>query len=246
MVTDYDPINLLFGGMEKLGPGDEAHTLRALGLLPQKDFNLVVDVGCGSGRQTMALAKALGTLVHAVDLLEPFLEDLNRIAQEAGLGHLIQTHCLDMRDIAETFQDIDLLWSEGSAYNIGFGNALASWASSLRPGGFLVVSELSWIKEQVPEQVKAFFDSEYPDLQSAHRNTEVIENAGYKVLDTHTLPRESWVEGYYSILGPRAQALRDHEDASVRAFAEGMITEIDIFEKSEDSYGYIMFVLQRA
>jgi len=164
----------------------------------------------------------------------------------AGLEHLVQPHCIDMQDIADTFQDIDLLWAEGSAYNIGFSNALTSWASSITLGRFLVVSELSWIREQVPDQVKAFFQSGYPDMQSIHRNIEVSENAGYKVLDTHTLPRESWVEGYYDILRPRAQALKDHADTSVREFARETLTEIEIFEISQDSYGYVFFVLQGA
>jgi SAM-dependent methyltransferase len=232
--------------MEKLGPGDNSSTLRVLGLLPRREFRLVVDAGCGSGRQTLALAKALGTLVHAVDVYAPFLKDLTRRAEGAGLEHLIQPHCIDMQDIAKTFHDIDLLWAEGSAYNIGFSNALASWASSITPGGFLVVSELSWTSEQVPGQVKAFFKSGYPDIQSVHQNIEMAENAGYKVLDIYTLPRESWVDGYYDILKPRAHALKGHVDASVEEFAIKTLKEIDIFEISQDSYGYVFFVLQRA
>ncbi len=79
---------------------------------------------------------------------------------------------MDMQDISENFQDIDLLWSEGAAYNIGFANALNSWASSLEPNGFLVVSELSWLQEQVSDPVKTFFESGYPDMQSVqlHRS----------------------------------------------------------------------------
>src|SRR5262245_43969704 len=33
--------------MEKLGPGDNAHTLSVLRLLPTREFRLVVDAGCG-------------------------------------------------------------------------------------------------------------------------------------------------------------------------------------------------------
>ena len=245
-MSNYDPIELLFGGMEKLGPGDNANTLRVLDLIPRRDFRLVVDAGCGSGRQTLALAKALGTLIHAVDMYEPFLKDLTRRAEEASLEHLVQLHCIDMQDIAKTFQYIDLLWAEGSAYNIGVSNALTSWAPSITPGGFLVVSELSWIREQVPDEVKAFFQSSYPNMQSVQRNIELSVNAGYKLLNTHTLPRESWVDGYYDILRPRAQALIDHVDESVREFARETLTEIEIFERSQHSYGYVFFVLQRA
>jgi ubiquinone/menaquinone biosynthesis C-methylase UbiE len=51
-------------------------------LVPKQRFSVVVDAGCGTGRQTLALAKELGTLVHAVDSYEPFLSDLRRRAGE--------------------------------------------------------------------------------------------------------------------------------------------------------------------
>ena len=75
------------------------------------------------------LAKELGALIHAVDSYGPFLRDLTRRAEAAGVGHLIQTHCMDMKDIPNAFRHTDLLWSEGAAYNIGFPNALTLWAS---------------------------------------------------------------------------------------------------------------------
>ncbi len=245
-MNTYNPIDLLFGGMDKLGPGGNAHTLHVLRLLPKQQFHVIVDAGCGAGRQTMVLAKELDTLVHAVDSYEPFLNDLTRRADEARIEHLVQTHCMDMKDVPEVFQHIDLLWSEGAAYNIGFSNALTTWAAAINPDGFAVVSELAWLREQVPDAVREFFLSGYPDMQTVHRNIAVAENAGYKVLDTYALPKEAWVEGYYDILEPRAKALVDHPDPSVRDFAIETVKEIEIFRCSEDSYGYVFYVLQRA
>lgn len=242
----YNPIDLLFGGMEKLGPGGNVHTLNVLRLLPKRRFQLVVDAGCGAGRQTMALAKELGTPVHAVDSYEPFLNDLTRRAKAAGIERLIQTHCMDMKDIPDVFQQVGLLWSEGAAYNIGFPNALAVWLSAIEKGGFAVVSELSWLRDQVPDAVREYFSSGYPAMQSIQENLAAAENAGYRVLTTYTLPNEAWVEGYYDILEPRAKALADHPDSSVRDFALETVREIEIFKASEDSYGYVFYVLQRA
>jgi hypothetical protein len=245
-VNTCNPIDLVFGGMEKLGPGGNVHTLHALRLLPKQQFHIIVDAGCGAGRQTMVLAKELGILVHAVDSYEPFLNDLMRHAKETRIEHLVQTHCMDMKDIPSVFQCIDLLWSEGAAYNIGFPNALSTWASAINKDGFAVVSELSWLREQVPDAVREFFLSGYPDMKSIQQNLAVAENVGYRVLTTYTLPKEAWVEGYYDILEPRARALADHPDSSVRELAVETIKEIDIFNCSEDSYGYVFYVLQRA
>jgi cyclopropane fatty-acyl-phospholipid synthase-like methyltransferase len=245
-MNTYDPVGLLFSGMEKLGPGGNAHTLHVLRLLPKQQFRVVVDAGCGTGRQTLALAKELGALVHAVDSYEPFLNDLVRRASEAKVERLVQAHCMDMKDIPQVFQAIDLLCSEGAAYNIGFSNALTTWAPALVPDGFAVISELCWLNEQAPDAVREFFRSGYPDMQSIHQNITIAEEAGFKVLTTYTLPKEAWVEGYYDVLDPRAKALVDHPDSSVRDFAVETVKEIEIFECSNGSYGYVFYILQLA
>jgi SAM-dependent methyltransferase len=239
------PIDLIFGGMDKLAPGDDTHTLQVLRLLPRGDRRVIVDAGCGTGRQTMVLARALRTAIDAVDSHEPFLAHLRRRAAVAGLGHFVRVHRLDMKDIPQAFPSIDLLWSEGAAYSIGFANALSTWAGAIRPGGFLVASELSWLRDARPAAARAFFASEYPDMQSDERNLVAAERAGYRVVATHVLPTETWVDGYYDVLEPRAKALLDHADPVVRGLAAGALEEIRVFGSSEDSYGYVFYVLQR-
>lgn len=238
-------IDLFFGAMKKQGPGDDAYTLRALHRLPTQQFSVVVDAGCGTGRQTFVLAKELSTLIHAIDTHQPFLNELIRRAQKARIDHLIQTHCMDMKDIPSVFPQIDLLWSEGAAYTIGFSNALYSWASVVNPSGFVVVSELSWLHNKIPSAVKEFFASVYPDMYTIEQICKIAETAGYQVLENFMLPKETWEKDYYDILEPRAKRLLDHPDPSVREFAAGIIEEIEIFLCSEESFGYVFFVLQR-
>lgn len=242
---DSISIDLLFGGMAKLGPGSDADTRHVLGLLPERRNRVVVDAGCGTGRQTLVLAKALGVRVHAVDLYAPFLEDLSQRAADQGLADLVEVHCMDIRDIPAAFPQIDLLWSEGAAYNMGFENALRAWASVVNPGGFVAVSEMCWTGGPIPDAVLEFFSSEYPDMRSVTQNIEAAGNAGYEIVATHALARQAWVEGYYDILGPRAHALLRHSDAAVRESAAGMIREIEVFERSKDSYGYMFYLLRR-
>jgi hypothetical protein len=109
-----------------------------------------------------------------------------------------------------------------------------------------VISELSWLKEHPPDAVREFFRSGYPGMQSVHQNVAVAELAGYQLLTTHTLPAEAWVDGFYDVLEPRALALADHQDPAVRAFAADTVREIEVFQRSEGSYGYVFYVLRRA
>ena len=106
-----NPVDLLFAGMDKLSPGDDSLSLYVLRSLPEHWFEVVVDAGCGAGRQTMVLASELGTPIQAVDSYQPFFNRLERRAEERGVGHLVQMHCMDMKDIPRVFPTIDLLWS---------------------------------------------------------------------------------------------------------------------------------------
>lgn len=231
--------------MEKLGPGRDADTLRVLNSLPRRQFDLVVDAGCGAGRQTIALAKALRTTIHAVDSNQSFQDELARRTEQSGVVSLIEAHCMDMRDVPTKFTQIELLWCEGAAYNIGFANALGIWAPAIRPGGFAVVSELAWIKESAPIAARNFFLSGYPGMQHSAQNILTAEAAGYVVLETYTLPREAWIERYYEVLEPRATALSTHPTSAVRELASETLKEIAIFKSAEESYGYVFYILQR-
>jgi SAM-dependent methyltransferase len=245
MTSALDPYDILFGGMERLSPGGRIHTLNALAMLPPRLFDVIVDAGCGTGAQTLVLARALERTIHAVDVHEPFLVELRERAEAAGLAHLVETHCMDMADVPQAFPRIDLLWSEGAAYAIGFPNALRTWATAVVPGGFAVVSDLVWLKDDAPAAVKDFLATGYPEMVRLEANLAVAESAGYRVHGTYTLPPEAWTQGYYDELGPRATVLLAHADEGVRALAQQTLREIEIFEQSEGSYGYVTYVLER-
>jgi SAM-dependent methyltransferase len=178
-----NPVDLLFADMDKLSPSDDSLSLYVLRSLPEHRFAVVVDAGCGAGRQTFVLADELKTPIHAVDSYQPFLDRLIHRAKEKGLAELMRTHCMDMKDIPTVFPTIDLLWAEGAAYNIGFANALTTWAKAIRPDGFAVVSELCWLREnKIPDAAKEFFRSGYPEMQSVEQNIQTAAEAGYRTI----------------------------------------------------------------
>ena len=241
-----NPIDLLFADMDKLSPGDDNLSQYVLRSLPEHRFEVVVDAGCGAGRQTFVLANELKTPIHAVDSYQPFLDRLRHRAKEKGVAQLVRAHCMDMKDVPNVFPTIDLLWAEGAAYNIGFANALATWAKAIRPAGFAVVSELCWLRDKIPEPVREFFRSGYPEMQSVEQNIQTAEEAGYELFNIYTLPKETWMKDYYDILEPRAKSLANHSDVVVRDFAVETLKEIETFKIGENSYGYVFYILQRS
>ncbi|MCC4114754.1 class I SAM-dependent methyltransferase [Aromatoleum toluclasticum] len=231
--------------MEKLGPGSDADTLQVLAMIPRDGFSLVVDAGSGIGRQTLALASRLQTTVHAVDTAAKHLDSLGRYSAQLGIEHLVQTHCMDMADIPAIFRDVDLLWSECAAYHIGFPNALASWLHAIRPGGYAVISELSWLRDEVPEHVHTYFRRGYPDMRTVDENLSIAHAAGYEVIATHILSRAAWIDGYYDKLEPLARSLLDHPEQAVRTLAAQTLEGIHVFDSAADNYGYVFYVLRK-
>lgn len=229
----------------KLGPGSDSDTLQALALVPATSFQTIVDAGCGTGRQTLALAGKLQTGVHAVDISEAHLEALVSQARESGLDHLITPCCMDMRNIPEAFPAIDLLWSECAAYSIGFDDALRRWHPCIAPGGHAVISELSWLDNDIPDVARQYLQGSYPNMRLHRDNITAIEDADYCLIDTHVLSKSAWVEDYYEVLAPHAQRLLNHPEPSVRRFAEDTLKSIAIFEYFSDIYGYVFYVLKK-
>ncbi|MCL2346533.1 MAG: class I SAM-dependent methyltransferase [Desulfobulbus sp.] len=231
--------------MKKLGPGSDADTLKVLAMLPEDSFQVIVDAGCGIGRQTLALARRLNATVHAVDLSAAHLDCLAQRAKELGIGHLVQTHCMDMADIPATFAPIDLLWSECAAYHIGFANALKAWFPAIRAGGYAVVSELSWLRDDVPDEAREYLLASYPGIRDVDRNRAIAQAAGYQVVATHVLSKAAWIEDYYEKLAPLARSLLNHDEKPVRDFAAETLKGIWIFDCFGDSYGYVFYVLKK-
>lgn len=141
----------LFKGLPRQGPGSDACTREALRRLPELPAApRVLDLGCGSGRSALVLAEVLRTKVIAVDNHQPFLDQLRTAAQERGLADLIEIRCADMAAPGVPAGGIDLLWSEGAIYLLGFEEGLRLWRPLLAPGGCLAASECSWLLAEPP------------------------------------------------------------------------------------------------
>lgn len=237
----------LHQGLPKQGPGSEASTRRALGLLADLPAApRVLDLGCGSGRQTVTVARETRGRVIAVDLLRRFFPELRAAALAAGLADRIVPLRASMHAPPLPDACFDLIWCEGAIYNIGFDAGLRGWRRLLRPGGGLGVSELCWLQESIPERVRGFFAAAYPAMRSHAENEAAFANAGYRLRGSFALPDADWEEGYYAEIEERIGRLaRQPGDAASRVALEAEREEIEVFRERRGSYGYLFYVGER-
>ncbi len=216
--------------------------LEKLPPLPEKPR--VSDLGCGSGAAALVLAEELQAPVIAVDLAASFLDELNRKAAERGLGHLIRTVEADMGALDWPADSLDLLWSEGAAYQLTFAGALKTWRPLLPVGGLAVISELTLFVDPLPDEVREFWAAGYPSAGSEEENARRAATAGYEVLGIERLPQAAWWENYYGPLRLRIEQLRPTASAVMQRVIEETEIEIDLFRRFGESYGYEFYLLR--
>jgi SAM-dependent methyltransferase len=139
----------------------------------------------------------------------------------------------------------DLIWSEGAIYIMGFKNGLQKWKSFLRPKGFIAVSELTWLRTDIPDDVSSYWLAEYP-VKSISENIEIIHQCGYDVIGHFALPVRDWWDNYYSIIQQRLPLLRQKyaDDPDALQVIDMEQAEMEMHKKYSDFYGYVFYVMQ--
>lgn len=238
----------LFSGLPQEGPGSDAATREALEAIPPlREGARILDIGCGTGRQTRVLLRETKGHVTAVDTHGPYLEELCRQADADGLGVRVNVVQASMAALDFPEESFDLVWSEGAIYILGFHEGLTQWRRLLRPGGFLAVTEVSWLVDDRPEEVHAFWAANYPAIRNIEGNLQVIAEAGYRACRHLVLPESAWWVGYYIPLEARIRELRQKYagDAEAQAELDETEQEIDFYRRYARTYGYVFYVMQK-
>ena len=242
-MDDYTLLIDLHKQGHRQGPGGDAETELALDLakIDRTAPLKVADIGCGTGASTLVLARLLNARITAVDFLQDFLDVLEGNAERIGVADRISTLACAMDNLAFADQELDVIWSEGAIYNIGFEKGVADWWRCLKPGGVLVASEITWITDSRPAELQEHWDSEYPEIDVASAKIRVLEKHGYSPVGYFVLPEHCWMDAYYRPLQARFEDFlnRNGNSEQARAIVAAEQREIDLYEtyKAHISYG---------
>ncbi len=244
--ADMDIFYQLYEAVERQGPGSRAETCRALALLPELPAQpQVLDIGCGCGAQTLVLAEQLAGQIIAVDNHQPFLDKLAAEAERRGFGARVLPQLASMFELPFAEQSFDLIWSEGAIYILGFAEGLKRWRPLLKPGGYLVVSDMVWLKENPPDELVDYWQRNNPNMPDIAGRLAEIEASGYRLLEHFTLSKRAWSEEYYRPL--RAQMTKMREELAWNEAAERVFAmteeEAQIYDRFADWYGYQFFIV---
>jgi len=234
-----------FKSMDYLGPNCKEESVKVINSLSITNKNIkIADIGCGTGRPTEILANELNGKIIAIDLAEEFLEPAKKRFNDKNLN--IETSCQDMGNLNFDVEEFDLIYSEGSIYNIGFEKGINYWKKFIKLNGYLVVAEISWLTEKRPKKIQEYWDYYYKEIDTCENKIKQLKKAGYKVIKHFIVPPKCW-ENYYNHVEKYFNPFLKKHEYSKEAieFIEEFKTEMDIYNEFNDYFSYVFYIAQR-
>ena len=248
-MTEIDLLIDFYKDAERQGPGSSAETKKVLDLIGvgHNDFLKIADIGCGSGAQTFTIAQNTNSHITAVDLFPGFLDKLNEKSIELGLNNRITTINKPMEDLPFNAEQFDIIWAEGSIYNMGFDKGTKKWRDYLKTGGYLAVTEISWITGSRPKEIEEYWAEAYDEIDTVSNKIKVLEKNGYSPIAHFILPQYCWTKNYYKPMQKRFSAfLEKHNNSEIaKRIVESEKEEIRIYEKYKDYYSYGFYIAKK-
>ena len=230
--------------LERQGPGSPEITLKALSFVDNlNNTSNIADIGCGTGGQTLVLAKHTTGNITGVDLSPIFIEKLNNIVNKNDLQNRVKGIVKSMDKLSFKNEEFDLIWSEGAIYNIGFEKGLKEWSKYLKMNGYIAVSDASWFTENRPQEITDFWKV-YPEMDTIPNNVLKMQKMGYIPIATFVFPEICWTENFYakavSVQENFLKKYTGNKDAEDFIYSERL--EAELYEKHKEFYGYVFYV----
>ncbi|TKB50122.1 MerR family transcriptional regulator [Ferrimonas aestuarii] len=240
-MNDFERI---FIGLERHGPGTDADSLWALnqvGIAPQS----ILDIGCGPGASALLLAKQTQAQVIGVDTFESSIASFRKRIETEGLQAQVSVVNASMTKLPFDAGSFDLIWCENSAYIMGFEQALQQWQSLLKPQGYLVISDLVWLKsrDEVEPDIRDFWQQGYPDMQSKSARLAQCHQHGYELIGHRLLGKAAW-QAFTQPVAQRVEALAVELDGSQALVDQRH--ELTVLDRFDGQFTYMIMVLKKA
>jgi ubiquinone/menaquinone biosynthesis C-methylase UbiE len=251
LIRDFDSSLICdyFGRLERQGPGSPESTIKALSFIDNIHNEVkIADLACGTGGQTITLAKNINGIITGLDISPDFINKFNTNVEKIGFQDRVKGIVGSMDNLPFKNEKFDIIWSEGAIAIIGFSKGLNYWKDFIKKDGYLAITYESWFTDKRPAEIEKFWTDAVPEMSTISENISVLQKSGYRFVAAFALPEKCWTDTYFI---PQKSIQKDFLEKnkgnkSAEAFVENMKYEAELYSKYKEYYGYVFYIGKKA
>ena len=228
-----------------LAPGGRSYTTTSGMIAKLNKRSRVLELASGKGEAACTLASKFGCKIEAYDIDPVVVEYSREKAKKLGLEDFIDFEVKDCRDLDFGTGFYDMILAEGGALTyLGREDAVAHCAELLKEGHCLAITDLIYLREEIPETVRDAYEEGVFEYLTEIKYREMLERNGFEIAHLSMLPQSAW-DRYY--MGMRRKIING-KDRFTKEFRDSMMREIDVYYNMGGmfSVGYVYVVARLA
>ncbi|MFH1052194.1 MAG: class I SAM-dependent methyltransferase [bacterium] len=194
---------------------------RAISILPAIDNPLILDVGCGTGVPTLALAEKYMSNIIAIDTDKKATNRLEEKVKELQRTDRIKVINSSLFDVDFEAEKFDLIIAEGFLNSVGFEKGFFKLIKLLKEERYIIIHD------------------EYCEH---NKKVEFIENNDCKVLGSFRLDEKIWWNDYYRCM---ENMILSSENESILNFLKSDINEIKSYKQDPSKFNSMYYVIMK-
>ncbi|NQT97539.1 MAG: methyltransferase domain-containing protein [Candidatus Marinimicrobia bacterium] len=191
------------------------YLFKALSIIPVIENPLMLDVGCGSGVPTLALAENFNGTITAVDIDTKSINRLEEKIKQLDISNIITLHNCSLFEMKLEENLFDIILAEGFLNVVGFQKGFLKVIKLLKRNRFFIIHD---------------------EFRDHNKKTEFIESNNCKILGSFRLDEYVWWNDYYKCLEKEISFIRNKD------FLELFKTdlhEIELFKQDPSQFNSV-------
>ncbi len=197
------------------------YLFKALSIIPVIENPLMLDVGCGSGVPTLALAEKYNGTITAVDIDAKAINRLEEKVKELDLSNRVNIVNCSLFDMELEENLFDIILAEGFLNVVGFQKGFSKVIKLLKRNGFFIIHD---------------------EFRNHNKKTEFIESNNCKILDSFRLDAQVWWNDYYKCL---EKEISSHWNKCFLELFKTDLYEIELFKQDPSQFNSVYYVIEK-